>query len=404
MKRQSLSLALLATALVWPASAQDAAYGGPKNVPDFQPAFENQTRAPILESDVSLSTQTVATGLAHPWGIAILPDGGYLVTEREGRLRYVGADGTLTEMPIKGLPEVLNMRQGGLLDVALAPDFENSRVIFLTYAKPMPDNKSATAAARAVLSEDMTELTNVQDIFVQEPPSPTPMHYGSRIVLHNDYAYITTGEHFTQQEREYAQDLDKTYGKVIRVTQTGETPADNPFVDEEGAIDTIFALGLRNVQGANLRPGSDQIWLLSHGPKGGDELNLLEAGANYGWPVVSYGERYSGSPVGSGEPRAEEFVEPRYYWDPVIAPSGFAFKTGEMLSDWNGNLIASSLNPGGIVRLTLDGDSVTGEERLLPELGRVRDIEIDKDGSILALIDDPDGSIVRIGPDDELAQ
>jgi glucose/arabinose dehydrogenase len=395
MKRQSLTLALLATVLASSACAQNAQYGGAKNVPEFQPAFENQTRAPLLSSNVALKVEDVATGLSNPWGIATLPDGGYLVTEREGRLRYITAQGELIDAPIAGVPKVHNLRQGGLLDVALAEDFSTSGVIFLTYAKPMGGNKSSTAAARAVLSQDMRSLRDVKDIFVQQPPSPTPMHYGSRIIPHKGFAYITTGEHSSRQEREFAQDLDKTYGKIIRVTTSGETPGDNPFVGQANAIDTIYALGVRNVQGAALRPQSDEIWLLSHGPRGGDELNKLEAGANYGWPVVSYGETYGGRPIGSGQPRAEGFTEPRYYWDPVIAPGGFAFKTGEELSAWNGNIIASSLNPGGIVRLTMDGDTITGEERLLPELGRVRDIEIDKDGSILALTD-ASGKVVRI--------
>ncbi|WP_027835236.1 PQQ-dependent sugar dehydrogenase [Maritalea myrionectae] len=393
---KSLSATLFVAALVAPVAAQDAAYGGPKNVPEFAPAFENQTRAPIMQSEVSLNVEEIATGLTHPWGIAVLPNGGYLVTEREGRLRHIDAQGNLVDAPIEGVPQVFNRRQGGLLDVALAPDFEKSRVIFLTYSKPMGSGTSSTAAARAVLSEDMRTLTQVQDIFVQQPPSPTPMHYGSRIVLHNGFAYITTGEHSSRQEREYAQHLDKTYGKVIRVTPNGETPTDNPFVGQANAIDSIYALGLRNLQGAALRPGTDDVWVLGHGPRGGDELNKLQAGANYGWPVVSYGETYGGRPIGSGKPRAEGFTEPRYYWDPVIAPGGFDFKTGDVLSDWNGNIIASSLNPGGIVRLALDGDSVTGEERLLPELGRVRDIEIDKDGSILALTDSGNGKVVRI--------
>lgn len=401
MKTRTLTASLLASALAMPAVAQDndAAYGGPKNVPGFEPAFENQTRAPIMDSGVTLVAEDIATGLEHPWGVAVLPEGGYLVTERAGRLRQVDADGALHEDEIAGVPEVLAEDQGGLLDVALAEDFADSRVIFLTYAKPMGDGLSATAAARAVLSDDMTELTEVEDIFVQDPPSPTPMHYGSRIVLQDGYAYITTGEHSSMEERVFAQDMDKTYGKVIRVSPTGDTPDDNPFTGQDDAIDTIFALGLRNVQGADIRPDTSEIWLLSHGPKGGDELNRLEAGANYGWPEVSYGVTYDGNPIGTGEPRAEGFVEPRYYWDPVIAPGGFAFVEGDMLADWDGDIIASSLYPGGLVRLSLDGDTVTGEERFLGDLGRVRDIEIDADGSILALTDEEDGRFVRITPE-----
>lgn len=371
---------------------------GPKNVPEFEPAFEAQTRAPAISEPGTLATEEVATGLAHPWGIAVLPGGGYLVTEREGRLRMIGADGKLGAA-IRGVPEVLNMRQGGLLDVALAEDFEDSRRIFLTYAKPMDGNMSATAAATGVLTENMTELTGVEDIFVQTPASPSPMHYGSRIVIDGDVAYVTTGEHFTMEERVYAQDLDKTYGKVVRIGLDGSIPSDNPFVGQDRADAAIWTLGHRNVQGADLHPETGDLWTLEHGPAGGDELNLIDAGANYGWPEVSYGETYGGEPIGTGEPRAEGFVEPRYYWDPVIAPGGFAFYDGDLF-DWQGDLIASSLNPGGLVRLTLDGDTVTGEARYLADVGRVRDVEVDRDGSLLILIDADAGSVLRVKPAD----
>lgn len=372
---------------------------GEKNVPEFEPAFENQTRAPAIADTQDLATEEVATGLAHPWGIEVLPDGSYLVTEREGRLRVIEPDGSLREAAVKGVPEVVNMKQGGLLDVALAQDFEDSRRIYLTYSKPMPDNMSVTAAATGVLNEDMTELTEVEDIFVQTPPSPAPMHYGSRIVLDGDYAYVTTGEHFTMDQRVYAQDMDKTYGKIVRVTLDGEVPDDNPFVGQEGAEPEIWTLGHRNVQGADIRPSTGELWALEHGPAGGDELNLIEKGANYGWPVVSYGETYGDEPVGTGEPRAEGFVEPRYYWDPVIAPGGFIFYEGEMF-DWDGDVIASSLVPGGLVRLTLDGDTVTGEARYLSDVGRVRDVEVDQDGALLVLIDADAGSVLRVTPSD----
>ncbi len=370
---------------------------GPKNVPEFEPAFPNQTRAPALDSGIGLTVETVAEGLSNPWGIAVLPGGGYLVTERAGTLRVIGSDGHVGD-PVDGVPEVLNRRQGGLLDVALADDFATSRVVFLTYSKPLGGAMSATAAARGVLNEDMTALTDVRDIFVQSPPSPSPMHYGSRIVPDGGHVFITTGEHSTMQERVYAQDLDKTYGKVIRVTANGETPADNPFVGQDGARGTIWTYGHRNVQGADIQPETGDLWTLEHGPKGGDELNLIEAGANYGWPVVSYGERYSGQPIGSGEPRGDGFTEPQYYWDPVIAPGGFVFYDGEMFADWQGDVLASSLNPGGLVRLQLDGDRVSGEERFLTGENRIRDVEVDADGSILLLVDDANGSILRLTP------
>ncbi|SFG49810.1 Glucose/arabinose dehydrogenase, beta-propeller fold [Palleronia marisminoris] len=384
---------LLGTALAVPAAAQ--VEQGPKNAPQFEPAFENQTRAPEVETEAELSVETVTDGLVHPWGIAVLPDGDYLVTERAGNLRLVTRDGEVGE-PISGVPEVVSRDQGGLLDVALAPDFEESRVIFLTYAKPMGSDQTATAAARGVLSEDGTELTEVEDIFVQNPPADNAMHFGSRVVLDDGYAYITTGEHFTETYRDYAQDLDKTYGKIVRVTQDGEIPDDNPFVDTEGASDEIWTLGHRNIQGADIRPETGELWALEHGPAGGDELNLIQPGENYGWPVVSYGVTYDGEPVGSGEPRSEEFVEPRYYWDPVIAPGGFVFYDGEMFADWQGDVLASSLVPGALVRLTLDGDTVTGEDRLVTDQGRIRDVAVDQEGAILLLTDKENGEILRV--------
>ncbi len=391
---------LAATALVPMALlAQQPVEQGAPNVPSNTPAFAEQTRAPASDSGVDFAVEELATGLAHPWGIAELPGGGYLVTEREGRLRVIEPGGGLREAAVLGVPDVVNLRQGGLLDVALDPRFESNRVIYLTYAKPQPDNMSATAAARAILSEDMSELMEVQDIFVQTPPSPTPMHYGSRIVLDADYAYITTGEHSREEERVFAQDMDKTYGKVVRLTPEGEVPADNPFVGQEGALPEIWTTGHRNVQGADLHPETGELWTLEHGPAGGDELNLATPGLNFGWPVVSYGENYSGTPVGTGQARHEpEFTEPRYYWDPVIAPGGFAFYEGSMFADWQGDILASSLRPGGLVRLELDGDTIVGEERLLGEVGRVRDVEIASDGAILVLIDDPEGSVLRLTP------
>ncbi|QFU09332.1 Soluble aldose sugar dehydrogenase YliI precursor [Rhodobacteraceae bacterium THAF1] len=388
-----LTLLALTTALAAPAAAQ--VDQGPKNVPQFEPAFDNQTRAPAVETTPAPNVEVVTDGLTHPWGIEVMPDGSYLVTERAGTLRMVTRDGEKME-PISGVPEVLARGQGGLLDVALAPDFEETREIFLTYAKPLQEGQNGTAAARAVLSEDGTQLTDVQDIFVQTPPAVPPKHFGSRIVLDDDYAYITTGEHSSDETRVFAQDLDKTYGKIIRVTHDGTVPDDNPFVNQEGARPEIWSTGHRNIQGADIHPETGQLWGLEHGPKGGDELNLITAGENYGWPVVSYGRRYNGPLIGSGEPRAEGFTEPRYYWDPVIAPGGFVFYDGEMFPEWQGDVLASSLNPGGLVRLTMDGDTVTGEERLVTDRGRIRDVEVDQNGAILLLTDKANGEILRV--------
>lgn len=377
---------------------------GPPNVPQFTPAFPQQTRAPVSDSGVEFYVETLAAPLERPWGIDVLPDGGYLVTERPGRLRHIAPDGTVSN-PIAGVPEVLARRQGGLLDVTVSPDFVSDRTIFITYSKPMGGGLSATAAARATLAEGMAQISDVTDIFVQEPPSPNPMHYGSRIVLDGDIAWISTGEHFTEQDRVKAQQLDATYGKVVRVKTDGTIPEDNPFVEDNDAIDSIWSLGHRNIQAAALRSPGD-LWTIEHGPQGGDELNNPEAGANYGWPVVVYGENYDGTPVGSGEAHhgPQGFSEPRYYWDPVIAPSGMVFYDGDMFPDWQGDLLVGSLKPGALVRLDLDGDTVVGEERLLDDEGRIRDVVQDRDGALLVLIDSDAGAVLRLTPKGGAAQ
>ncbi|KIT18073.1 PQQ-dependent sugar dehydrogenase [Jannaschia aquimarina] len=388
---RALPLLLLAA----PACAQDFTWG--ERNTSLQPAFDQQFRAKLASTDVELRTEVLAGDLVHPWGIAVLPgDAGYLVTERSGSLRHIASDGALSD-PIANVPAVLDQNQGGLLDVAVGPTFAEDRVIYLTYAKPLGDGMSATAAARAVLSEDLSTLSDVQDIFVQAPPSPTPMHYGSRIVfLPDGTAAITTGEHSRPAERVFAQDLDKTYGKVIRVNLDGSTPDDNPFVGQDGAVDTIWSYGHRNIQGAVVAEDGT-LWTIEHGPAGGDELNRPEAGLNYGWPVISYGENYNGSDVGEGIAVQQGMEQPVYFWDPVIAPGGMMFHAGDMFGDWNGDLLIGSLYPGGVVRLSLDDEGfVVEEERLLRDIGRVRDVEVLEDGSFLILTDYADGAVIRV--------
>lgn len=366
---------------------------GPQNT-DLTPATADQTRAPALPSTPVTVTPFVQ-GLENPWGIATLPEGGWIVTERPGRMRLIAPDGTLSG-PIAGLPVVAAIEQGGLLDVAVAPDFATSRVVWWTYAKPL-QNGFATAAARGVLSADGTTLTDVQDMFVQDPPSIVPVHYGSRVVFDGQgHVFITTGEHFTDQNRLLAQDLNTTYGKVIRLTETGSVPPDNPFVGIDGD-DQVWSYGHRNMQGAAIAPDG-ALWTLEHGPQGGDELNRPEPGLNYGWPTVSYGENYDGTPVGSGLPRMQGVEEPVYYWDPVIAPGGFLFYQGRAFPDWRGDLLIGSLNPGALVRLKLSDGRVVGEERVITDVGRVRDVEELADGGLLLLIDDTAGQILRITP------
>lgn len=370
---------------------------GERNTPELEPAFAGQTRAPQITGDAELSATVLAEGLDHPWGIAVLPEGGYLVTERAGALRLIGRDGGVGA-PIAGVPQVLAEGQGGLLDVSLASDFATSRRIWLTYAKPIEGGLSATAAAFATLSDDGKSLEGLTEVFVQDPPSPTPAHYGSRIVPDGDHVFITTGEHFTPTERQHAQDPAKTYGKVIRLMADGSTPPDNPFAGQGGAAGQVWTVGHRNLQGAALAPDG-ALWTLEHGPQGGDELNRIEAGANYGWPVVSYGENYDGTPVGEGTAHQAGMVEPVYFWDPVIAPGGFVFYDGAMFAGWQGNVIAASLSPGGLVRLTLRDGKVTGEARYLLGSARFRDVAIDHDGAVLAVTDDDSGQLLRITPE-----
>lgn len=369
------------------ACAQEVSQGR-KNVPEFAPEWLTQTRAPDLQSGVQMVVEELATGLRNPWGVEVLPDG-YLISERDGDLRIL-RDGRVAD-PIKGLPKILVQGQGGLLDVALAEDFSTSRVVYFTYAKPMPGDQSATAAARAVLSMDETELTDMRDIFVQDPPSPNAIHFGSRVVPYGGHVYVTTGEHFSNRERQFAQNTAKTYGKVVRLLPEGGAAPGNPFGNE------VWSYGHRNVQGADIRPADGTLWTLEHGPRGGDELNRIASGANYGWPIVSYGENYSGAPVGEARTKGAGFAAPRYYWDPVIAPGGFAFYEGEMFAGWQGDVLAASLNPGGLVRLVLDGNTVTGEERFFDGDMRVRDVEIDRDGAIL-ILDGSDGRLLRLTP------
>lgn len=369
---------------------------GPRNA-SFEPAFPNQTRAPSLPQ-TPVTIEPFVTGLANPWGIAPLPGGAWLVTERPGRLRVVTAEGVVSA-PVSGLPEVDDRRQGGLLDVTVSAAFGQDNTIFWTYAKRVKGG-TVTAAARGILDIAALRVTDVQDIFVQSPPSPTPMHYGSRILLDGrGHAFITTGEHSTRAERVLAQDLSTTFGKVVRIQLDGSAPPDNPFVRRDG-LDTIWSYGHRNPQGAAIHPRTGVLWTVEHGPAGGDELNRPEPDANYGWPVVSYGVNYNGRTVGIGEPRAEGMEEPVYYWDPVIAPGGMVFYDSSTFAGWRGDLLIGSLNPGGLVRLKMQGGRVIGEERVVTDQGRVRDVEVAPDGSVLLLIDAPapNGGIVRLRP------
>jgi len=367
---------------------------GPQNA-GYAPAFAEQTRAPALAT-TAVSTTIFAAGLEHPWGIASLPGGQYLVTERPGRMRVITADGGLST-EIGGLPQVDARGQGGLLDVAIGPDFASDRSVWWSYAKPV-DGGSVTAVARGTLSADWSEMTEVRDIWLQSPAVDTPQHYGSRLVFDRQgHLFITTGERSSARNRLLAQDLDATFGKVIRIMPDGGIPADNPFVGVAGD-GAVWSYGHRNIQGAALHPQTGTLWTVEHGPAGGDELNQPMAGFNYGWPLVSYGVNYNGSALGAGQTSMEGVTEPVYFWDPVIAPGGMLFYQGNSFADWQGDLLIAGLNPGALVRLQMQGGQVTGEEHLLTDLGRIRDVEEMANGDLLLLIDHPNGAVIRVSP------
>ena len=334
----------------------------------------------------------VASGLDHPWGLVFLPDGAMLVTERAGRLRRVDRDGRVSE-PLAGVPKAFVRGQGGLLDVALSPGFARDRLVYLSYAEP-GDDGAGTAVARARLGEG--GLSDLQVIWRQVPKVNGPNHWGSRLVFARDGTlFITTGDRFAYRER--AQDLSTTLGKIVRINADGSIPQDNPFVKRDGARPEIWSYGHRNVQAAALDPETGQLWTVEHGARGGDELNHPQAGKNYGWPVITYGVDYSGARIGEGQAKPG-LEQPVYYWDPVIAPSGATFYTGDAYPQWRGSLFVGSLTPGALVRLTISGDRVSAEERYLGDIGRVRNVVQGPDGLIYLLTDEANGRIIRVEP------
>lgn len=351
-----------------------------------------QTEGPAIR------VTTVADGLDRPWGLAFLPDGSLLVTEKPGRLRHVGADGTLSP-PLGGVPAVDARGQGGLLDVTLHPDFAANRLVYLSYAEA-GDGGNGTAVARGALAGDNAALTGVEVVFRQRPKLPGTMHFGSRIVFDADgHLFVTLGERSEPRFRGQAQDLNSHLGKVVRLHDDGGVPADNPFVGRDGALPEIWSYGHRNPQAAAINPVSGILWAIEHGPRGGDELNIVEPGVNYGWPVVSLGVNYDGSPVGSGAARAEGMRDAIYSWTPVIAPSGMIFYGGDAFPEWQGDLFVGGLRSTALVRLELDGDRVTHEERLLEALGaRIRDVAEGPDGAIYVITDAGNGAILRLAP------
>jgi len=356
------------------------------------PSKEMRSIRTVASKLGDVEVTTVATNLEHPWAVALLPDGSFLVTERPGRMRRVGADGTISA-PLSGVPAVFAQGQGGLLDVVLAPDYSSSRRIYFSYAEPGEGDTAGTAVATATLG---ASLDDVKVIYRQQPKLEGPNHFGSRLAFDNTgHVFISQGE---RNDRMRAQQLDMLQGKLVRLNLDGSVPQDNPFVGRDDARPEIWSYGHRNMQGLAIDPRTGMLWESEHGPRGGDEINLPQAGKNYGWPIITHGINYSGFPipeaVGTAAPEMEQ---PYHVWAKSPALSGMAFLVNQPRSKWNNSLFLGALADGSLIRLSLEGDHIIGEERLLKELGaRIRDVRVGPDGSVYVLTDEENGRLLRL--------
>ena len=353
----------------------------------------------VIDSErASFAVETIAEGLKNPWGLAFLPDGTMLVSERAGHLRLVSADGQVWPA-LKGLPEIVANGQGGLLDVAIDPDYATNGRIYFSYSEPSEDGDSnSTAVASARIDDD--QLVDVTRIFSQQPKVKSTSHFGSRLVFGNDGTlFVTLGERYSRKED--AQTLDNHHGKVVRINTDGSVPSDNPFVDTEGALPEIWSYGHRNMQGAAIHPQTGALWSGEHGAQGGDEINIDRAGLNYGWPVITYGEDYGGGEIGEGF-KKDGMETPVYYWLPSLATAGLTFYTGDKFPDWQGDMFVASLKGQTLSRLDIEGERVLHEERLLKdEVGkRLRHVVQGPEGYLYLLTDDSNGAILRLSPEE----
>lgn len=392
----------------------------PPNAQDQHPAFQGQTRGPYEPTHVELEVKTITSELETPWGLAFLPDGRALVTEKNGRLRIVSMDGKVSP-PVGGLPSVDARQGGGLLDVEVDPDFASNHLIYWAYAEPRgngagttvvrarlvirpgPDPRLETFEKGARLVGDRGErvtVEGIQTLFRQTPTEDSYRSFGSRIAFGpGQTLFITTGDLDFDPYRPLVQDLATDIGKVIRINRDGSIPRDNPYLHVKGARPELWAVGFRNPLGAAVDPRTGDVWTTENGPRGGDELNHVRGGHNYGWPVITYGEEYSGKPVEGGITQKPGLEQPVYYWDPVIAPSGLAFYTGKLFPAWQGSAFIGSLRQQHLVRLSLKGDQVVGEERLLTDLHeRIRAVVQGPDGALYVLTDATRGKLLRLTP------
>jgi glucose/arabinose dehydrogenase len=351
---------------------------------NYSPAFAGQTRINGVKTAANISHTIITSSLTNPWGITNLPDGRFLVTEKAGRMRIVTTSGTISD-PINGLPAVNAADQGGLLGLCLDPDFGNNRMVYWAYSEP----GSLTAIAKGRLSDNERDFEGVTVIYRATPAYSGSIHYGGRVIFdRNGNLFASTGERSDVPIRAQAQSLNSGLGKVVRIDKDGQAITGNPFIGQAGARPELYSIGHRNPQGLAIHPVTGEIWQSEHGPKGGDEINRLQAGANYGWPIITYGIEYSGQPVGEGIQQKDGMTQPVYYWDPVVSPSGMTFYSGNRIAEWENNLFIGALSGMHIVRLVIENNKVTGEERLLTdENQRFRDITQGKDGALYAITD-----------------
>jgi aldose sugar dehydrogenase len=386
-----------------PASAQ-VADPRPPNAPGQKPAFAGQTDAREQKLGVAFDVVTLVDTLRNPWSLTFLPNGRMLVTEKIGYLRIVNADGTLVPGAVGGLPAVDNRGQGGLLDVVLDPNFATNSLIYWSYSEPRENGTNNTAVARGKFVEGPpARVEGAQVIYHQGPSLTSTAHFGSRLnFLKDGTLLITHGERSITEGRMQAQRLDGLLGKVARINPDGSIPKDNPFVGRPGVREEIFSIGHRNIQAAALHPSTGELWEVEHGTRGGDEVNVVRKGKDYGWPTIAYGIEYAGGPITGNITAKDGMEQPLYYWDPVIGPSGMAFYTADLFPAWKGSLFIGGHQTNDLVRLSLDGEKVTGEERLLTDRSprlRIRDVRQGPDGALYLLTDEPvSGKLLKLVP------
>jgi aldose sugar dehydrogenase len=365
---------------------------------DYKPAFAGQTRIGSVKTTTPYTVTILTHSLKRPWGIGMLPDGRLLVTEKGGGMRIVTLKGEVSDA-ITGFPEVNPSGQGGMLDVAVDPDFKKNRMLYWTFSERTPEG-NLTAVAKGNLSDDEKQVQNVSVVYRAMPAYNGNLHYGGRLLIDKEgNLVISTGERSDLATRPQAQQLNSALGKIIRVTKDGQPAPGNPFIGKENVRPELYSYGHRNVQGLAFHPQTGDLWESEMGPRGGDEINRIQPGHNYGWPVIGYGLEYSGQKVGEGITLKDGMEQPVYYWDPVLSPSGITFYSGDQIPEWKNNLFVAGLNSNHIARLVIQNNSVTGEERLLANEGqRFRDVAEGKDAALYAVTDE--GRLYRIARKD----